>query len=242
MRRLASMSADSFKFWVIVPAAGSSRRMQSATPKQYLPLAGRTVIEWSMAPFLEQGACIGVIVVVAADDAQWQTIACSCDPRVRAVIGGRERADSVLAGVEALRGQCSDQDWILVHDAARPCLERADLERLIQTLQDDSVGGLLAAPLVDTLKLADDEQRVAATVSREKLWRALTPQMFRYGILSRALAEASRNGVTVTDEAQAVERLQLQPRLVAGSADNFKITLTEDLARAQRLLSQRTIR
>ena len=230
------------RFWVVVPAAGSARRMGAAVPKQYLPLAGRTVIEWSIAPFLEHGACIGVIVVVAPDDAQWQTIACSCDPRVRAVHGGRERADSVLAGVEALHEQCAEQDWVLVHDAARPCLESTDLDRLIRTLQDDAIGGLLAAPLVDTLKLADDEQRVAATVSRDKLWRALTPQMFRYGVLSRALTDASRSGVAVTDEAQAVERLQLRPRLVAGSADNFKITLTEDLARAQRLLSQRAIR
>lgn len=234
------MAADSFRFWVIVPAAGRSRRMQqSAFPKQYLPLADRTVIEWSMAPFIAHAACVGVVVVIAADDAQWTSVPLSCDPRVRAVHGGQERADSVLAGVTALRDQCSDQDWILVHDAARPCLDSADLERLIGELQDDAVGGLLAAPLVDTLKRADDDGRVAATVSREKLWRALTPQMFRYGVLSRALEQGSQRGVVVTDEAQAVEQLDLRPRIVVGSADNFKITVPGDLARAALILGQR---
>ena len=212
---------------------------QSSLPKQYLKLAGRTVIEWSIAPFIEHAACAGLVVVISGDDAHWRNIPSSRDPRVRVVNGGQERSDSVLAGVTALRDQCSDQEWVLVHDAARPCLEAADLERLIDTLREDLVGGLLAAPLVDTLKRADDEQRVAATVSREKLWRALTPQMFRYGVLSRALSEASRRGVPVTDEAQAVELLNLKPRLVAGSADNFKITIPEDLARAARVLAER---
>ena len=235
------MSADIHKFWVIIPAAGRSRRMQHvASPKQYLPLAGRTVIEWAIAPFIERADCVGVVVVTAPDDRQLQQLALSRDARIRTVSsGGAERSDSVLAGIRSLRALCSDQDWVLVHDAARPCLEAADLDKLIGSLRDDAVGGLLAAPVVDTLKRADDEQRVAETVSREKLWRALTPQMFRYGVLSRALSEASQRGVPVTDEAQAVELLALKPRLVAGSADNFKITLAEDLERAERILAER---
>ena len=156
---------------------------------------------------------------------------------VRAVHGGQERADSVLAGINALRNDCVDSDWILVHDAARPCLDPIDLQRLLDTLRDDPVGGLLAAPVFDTLKRADAAQRVGATVAREHLWRALTPQMFRYGVLVRALNEAAQRGVMITDESQAVELLGLQPRLVVGSSDNLKITLPEDIERAERVLS-----
>jgi len=213
---------------------------QQATPKQYLELAGRTVIEWAVAPFLERADCAGVIVVLAPGDERWRDLAPARDVRAHAVAGGgAERSDSVSAGMQALRDRCTDRDWVLVHDAARPCLERDDLERLIATLRDDDVGGLLAAPVVDTLKRADDEQRVAATVDRENLWRALTPQMFRYGVLSRALSAAAQRGVAVTDEAQAVELLGLRPRLVAGSADNVKITVPEDLERALRVLAER---
>jgi 2-C-methyl-D-erythritol 4-phosphate cytidylyltransferase len=212
---------------------------QSAIPKQYLPLAGRAVIEWSVAPFIAHAECVGIVVVVAPEDERWRDLALSRNSRVRAVGGGQERSDSVLAGITALRDQCSDNDWVLVHDAARPCLAAADLDRLLDTLRDDAVGGLLAAPMVDTLKRADEQQRVEATVEREKLWRALTPQMFRYGVLSHALGEAARSGIPVTDEAQAVELLNLRPRLVAGSADNFKITIAEDLARAERVLMER---
>jgi len=213
---------------------------QAAMPKQYLPLAGRTVIEWALAPFVERVDCAGIVVVLAQDDDRWNALALPHSTKVRVVrTGGAERSDSVLAGIQALKGQCADQDWVLVHDAARPCLRAEDLDRLIDTVRGDAVGGLLAAPVVDTLKRADAEQRVEATVSREKLWRALTPQMFRYGVLSRALSEASQRRVPVTDEAQAVELLNLRALLVTGSADNFKITIAEDLERAERVLAER---
>jgi 2-C-methyl-D-erythritol 4-phosphate cytidylyltransferase len=215
---------------------------QSGMPKQYLPLAGRSVLEWSLAPLLVRPECAAVVMAIAADDARWLKSPLSRHPLIRAVEGGQERADSVLAGVTALRDQCQDSDWILVHDAARPCLEGNDLQRLIETLRDDEVGGLLAAPVVDTLKRAAAGHRVSATVSRDNLWRALTPQMFRYGVLSRALQEARQRGVMITDESQAVELLGLQPVLVAGSADNLKITLAEDLVRAERLLAERLLK
>lgn len=147
--------------------------------------------------------------------------------------------DSVLAGLKKLAAHAAASDWVLVHDAARPCLQRADLRRLTEQLRNDAVGGLLAAPVVDTLKRADDGDRVAQTVSREKLWRALTPQMFRRDVLQRALQSAMANGVAVTDEAQAVEALGLRPRLIAGDADNIKITLPEDMFRAERILRSR---
>jgi 2-C-methyl-D-erythritol 4-phosphate cytidylyltransferase len=224
-------------FWVVVPAAGSARRMgATAIPKQYLPLAGATVIEHSLRPFLARVECTGVVVVLSADDAHWRSLPISSDSRITLAVGGAERADSVQAGLAALSPKVGASDWVLVHDAARPCLSDEDLLRLLATLHEDEVGGLLAATVVDTLKRADAEGRVIATVDRAALWHALTPQMFRFDILSRAFA--TRTGAA-TDEAQAVEALALKPRLVQGAADNLKITVPTDLLRAERILSSR---
>jgi 2-C-methyl-D-erythritol 4-phosphate cytidylyltransferase len=214
--------------------------MAAAVPKQYLPLAGRTVIEWSLAPFLRQQRTSGIVVVLAESDSRWSQTALAGHAKIITTIGGAERMNSVLAGLQALETRASARDWVLVHDAARPCLSSADLDRLVNELSDDDVGGLLAAPVVDTLKRADDQQRVDQTVPREKLWRALTPQMFRFELLRRALQNAVDNCVAVTDEAQAVEALGLRPKLIAGDADNVKITLPEDLPRAERILTSRS--
>lgn len=234
-----AIATDAFRFHVVVPAAGSSSRLQQSLPKQYLRLHDRSVLEWSLAPFLSHVACAGIVVVIAADDARWQSSSLSKNASVRAVSGGNDRAASVLAGVVALRDQCRDDDWVLVHDAARPCLDPCDLQHLIDAVRHDDVGGLLAAPVVDTLKRGNDSGRVTATVARDGLWRALTPQMFRYGVLMRALRHVPDCGVTITDESQAIEQLGLSPILVAGSSDNIKITLPDDVARAERLLAQR---
>jgi len=225
------------KLWAVVPAAGSSRRMAGAAlPKQYLPLAGRSIIEWSVAPFLERSDCERIVVVVAEQDRHWPQQSLARHPKILTATGGAERVDSVRAGLQALASQATELDWVLVHDAARPCLKSMDLNRLIADLSDDSVGGLLAAPVVDTLKRGDVENRVQATVSRASLWRALTPQMFRYAVLDRALRKAHETRSAPTDEAQAVEALGLQPRLVPGDPDNIKITLPDDIERAARLL------
>ena len=226
--------------WVVIPAAGSSRRMGGAAPKQYLTLAGRSVLEWSTQPFLEREECAQIVVVLAADDGYWSQTPLAKDARILTVRGGAERVYSVLAGLNALAHRADAEDWVLVHDAARPCLSAADLERLLTTLSDDGVGGLLAAPLVDTLKRADAGNRVQETVSRDLLWRALTPQMFRYAMLKRALTDAVTNNVAVTDEAQAVEGLGLHPKLVTGDPDNIKITVPADLQRAERILRARS--
>jgi 2-C-methyl-D-erythritol 4-phosphate cytidylyltransferase len=214
--------------------------MGGAVPKQYLPLAGRTVIEWSLAPFLAHARTAAIVVALSPDDRLWSQTALASDARIATTSGGAERMDSVLAGLRALQDRAEPDDWVLVHDAARPCFSAGDLDRLLNELSDDAVGGLLAAPVVDTLKRADDGGRVSQTVPREKLWRALTPQMFRRDILQRALEGAQARGVAVTDEAQAVEALGLQPKLVAGDADNIKITLPEDLPRAERILKSRS--
>ncbi|AMN47326.1 2-C-methyl-D-erythritol 4-phosphate cytidylyltransferase [Steroidobacter denitrificans] len=214
-----------------------SRRMgPQSMPKQYLALAGRRVIEWSLAPLLDHAACRRIIVVLSRDDVHWASLPVANHPKIAIAIGGDERADSVRAGLTAACVQANERDWILVHDAARPCLAAADLVRLFEQLQDDEVGGLLATPVVDTLKQVDESQRVVQTVPRERLWRALTPQLFRFGILMRAMTHCAKRQFAVTDEAQAIEALGLRPQVVAGDADNIKITLPEDLVRAARIL------
>lgn len=235
------MPSQSTSFWVVIPAAGSARRMGGTVPKQYLQLARSTVIEHSIAPFLTRSNCNGVVVVLAADDQRWGQLAVATHPKVVATnTGGAERADSVRAGLDALVGRAAPSDWVLVHDAARPCLTSLDLSALLEQLLDDDVGGLLAAPLVDTLKRADEHGRVSATVDRDGLWRALTPQMFRFDVLRRALDAAREHGMSGTDDAQAVEALGLKPKLVAGSSLNIKITLADDLERAERILAGRS--
>jgi len=236
---MSSVPGSSVRFWVVVPAAGSGQRMGATRPKQYLPLAGRTVIEWALEVLRSHPGCQGTTVVLAPDDAYWPTLPLSSQSQLAITHGGAERADSVRAGLAALRTQCDDSDWVLVHDAARPCLAAEDLQRLLDELQEDAVGGLLAAPLVDTLKRADAAQRVEQTLSRERLWRAQTPQMFRYGLLQQALAAATRQAVAVTDESQAVELAGFKPRLVVGHADNLKITVNADLEQAERILNVR---
>ena len=234
--------SDSARYWAVVPAAGVGSRMASDVPKQYLPLAGRTVIEWSLQALLNCASIQRVVVAVAPTDARFASLACASNTRIRTTIGGDHRAASVLSGLQTLVAEAHDDDWVLVHDAARPCLAHDDLLRLLDELSNDEVGGILAVPVADTLKAADGEQRVSKTVPRDNLWRALTPQMFRYGVLRRALQTAAEKGLAVTDESSAVEALGFKPRLIAGRADNIKITVPEDLQIAERILQARNNR
>lgn len=222
--------------WAIVPAAGQGSRFGAGVPKQYAPLLGRPIVSWSLASLLVEPALAGVMVALSPGDERWATVAEAGDPRVRTCQGGERREHSVARALEALADVAADTDWVLVHDAARPCLRGDDLRALMDALDDDAVGGLLAVPLSDTLKRADDSARVEATVPRESLWRALTPQMFRYGLLRRALALCLERGRPVTDEASAIECLGLQPQLVRGHADNIKVTNPEDAALAAAIL------
>lgn len=217
-------------FWALIPAAGVGSRMRADRPKQYLQLAGKTILEHTLGCFLEHPQLRGLVVCLAADDPYWPTLACARDPRIERAEGGRERADSVLGGLLCL-GElgAQEQDWVLVHDAARPNLTRQDLDKLLAELAEDPVGGLLAVPARDTLKRAGADGRVRETIDRAQIWQAYTPQMFRLGLLHRALAEALLAEVAVTDEASAVEWSGLAPRLIEGRADNLKITRPEDL-------------
>lgn len=223
-------------FWVVIPAAGIGSRMQADRPKQYLPLGGRALIEHTLDCFLDQPGLNGLVVCLADDDAWWPALACAADYRIKRAAGGRERADSVLSGLHKL-GElgAQDSDWVLVHDAARPHLAATDLHKLLDSLQDDPVGGLLAVPVRDTLKQADAHGRVAATPDRSLFWQAYTPQMFRLGALRQALADALACGALITDEASAMELAGFAPRLIEGRADNIKITRPEDLEWLARL-------
>jgi 2-C-methyl-D-erythritol 4-phosphate cytidylyltransferase len=225
------------RYWLIMPAAGSGSRFGSQTPKQFLPLAGGAVIEHALAPFLADPGCNGIIV--ALDETFGRCFAdlrVATDARVRQVAGGARRCDSVRNALAAITGE--DSQWVLVHDAARPCIAREDIARLLKEVADDPVGGLLATPVADTIKRADVARRVVDTPPRAGLWRALTPQMFRLGMLRTALANAEADGREPTDESQAIEWLGFAPRLVAGDPGNIKVTTAADLKLAASWLAQ----
>ncbi len=224
-------------YWLIVPAAGVGRRFGEQVPKQYVPLHGRTLLEWSLAPFRADTRCAGIVVALAASDPHWPAIAAKMQ-NITVAPGGAERSHSVRNALAALEGKVEPTDWVLVHDAARPCLPTADLNRLIERLESHSVGGLLAAPASDTLKATGDDMQVVRTVDRSGMWRALTPQMFRYARLCQALDAARAAGRLPTDESQAIEWLGDRPQIVAGSAANLKVTSPEDLLVASALLQE----
>ena len=222
--------------WAIVPAAGRGERFGGGLPKQYVRVLGRPVLSWSLGALLAETSVAAIVVAIAAGDRRFARIPEARDPRVRACGGGDRREGSVANALESLAGEARDADWVLVHDAARPCLRPADVRALLAGVGDDPVGGLLAVPLGDTLKVAGADRRSERTVPREGLWRALTPQMFRFGVLRRALALCRDRARTVTDEAAAIEALGLRPLLVQGHGDNIKVTHPEDRALAAAIL------
>jgi 2-C-methyl-D-erythritol 4-phosphate cytidylyltransferase/2-C-methyl-D-erythritol 2,4-cyclodiphosphate synthase len=235
------------RLWAIVPAAGKGERFAAAaarsTPKQYAPLLGRSVLEWSLRALLAESRIHGIVVVLANGDTHWPDVAKRINsPKLLTATGGAQRQDSVRNGLDFLASVAEAGDWILVHDAARPCLSGGDvcaladaLERNPQLAAGDGTGAVLAAPIVDTVKreLASGLE----TVDRSGLWRALTPQVFAYAQLRRALEDAARAGVQVTDEAQAMERIGVRAVLVPGSPFNIKVTRAEDLSVAAGILT-----
>jgi len=278
------------RYWLVMPAAGVGRRFGESIPKQYAELHGRTVMEWSMAPFMYDSRCLGLVVVLGPNDAHWPAVASRLPdvtgatrasaniaaaladatrvaeraaqraggddadgftdpgltipsipavtlPKVTTTTGGGERSNSVRNGLRALAGRAADDDWVLVHDAARPCVSRQDVDRLLDRVQTHAVGGILAAPAADTLKRAGENKEIIQTIDRTSLWRALTPQMFRYARLCEALDRAHADGRTPTDEAQALEWIGERPLVVEGSTTNLKITSADDLVIAVALLA-----
>ncbi|XID74067.1 2-C-methyl-D-erythritol 4-phosphate cytidylyltransferase [Alkanindiges sp. WGS2144] len=224
----------STKYWAILPAAGSGSRFASVLPKQYLPLLDKTVMQHSVDRIC-QLALAGCVVAIAAHDQTANSLQFAEPQLLHWVNGGQERMDSVLSALNYLRPIAAEHDWILVHDVARPCILLNDLQRLLAELKADPVGGVLAVPVRDTLKLAQ-QQQVIKTISRANLWQCQTPQMFRFGHLLRALESAQQNGQVVTDEASAIELLDLPVQLVSGSSSNIKITYPDDLGLATAIL------
>lgn len=222
--------------WAIVPAAGRSLRFGGDVPKQYLDVAGEPLLAHALRALLAHASVEGAVVVLAAGDAHWPGWSAFADKPIVACTGGDARAGSVLAGLAALPESVRADDFVLVHDAARPNLRLEDLDQLLERGRSDPVGAILAAPVHDTLKRAGDDGGIDGTEARERLWRALTPQLFRRLQLTRALEAARRGGVAVTDESMAMELQGLRPLLVEGAGDNFKITTAADLARFAWLL------
>lgn len=229
------------RFWAIIPAAGTSQRMGAAVPKQYLPLGKTTVIQAAINNFLRHPKIAGVIVSLRADDQYWDNLAVSRNEKIHTVMGGESRTESVHNAIKFLENTAAeDHDFVLVHDAARPCLRYTDLDLLIQQLEQDDVGGILAAPVSDTLKIVENQSEsnhtIFKTLDRESIWRAFTPQMFRLVSLKKALVYCVEENIKVTDEASAIEALGLQVKLVKGHSDNIKVTHGEDLELAAAIL------
>lgn len=229
--------------WAVVPAAGQGRRMGSESPKQYLPLMGQPVITQTLTRLSRLPALQAIVVALHPNDLLWAQTPKPEQPPVITVTGGEERCQSVYNGLLALADHADEHDWILVHDAARPCVRIADIELLLAAVNEQGVGGLLASRITDTIKRGDVDNEtpsVVETLDRSCLWRALTPQVFRYGLLRQALQRVIEKGEQVTDEAQAIERAGQRPLLVAGNADNIKITHSQDLRLAEYYLRQQT--
>ncbi len=231
---MSSPDSNRAGLWAVIPAAGIGSRMQASVPKQYLPLQGSTVIECALRRLASLPALQGIVIALAADDRWWPELQLELAVPVHTVTGGQERCHSVMNALELLQSTASATDWVMVHDAARPCVQLADLEKLYRQVSASDQGGLLAVPVRDTMKRVQPGlMNVAETVDRNDLWHALTPQMFRVGELHQALTRTLADGLQVTDEASAMEQCGYQPLLVEGHHDNIKITHSEDLALAE---------
>ena len=226
--------------WAILPAAGVGSRMQADRPKQYLSLKGRFLLDHTLDCILSYPKIGKAVVVLSESDPYWPESEHAHHPDILRAVGGNERCHSVLNGLHALEGVADERDWVAVHDIARPCLRHSDLDLLFAGLGNS--GAILASPTRDTMKRgmrqADGSVSIEHTVEREQLWHALTPQVFRYRELREALEKALNDGFEVTDEASAIEHAGGKPRLIAGRADNIKVTRPEDLALAELFLNQ----
>lgn len=224
------------KIWALVPAAGIGARMAADRPKQYLSVAGKTILEHTLSALLNSDRISGVQLCLSSDDQYWPQICLDHQRLLPVVDGGAERADSVLAGLQALSSRAESNDWVLVHDAARPCLSKQLIDQLIEAIGDHHVGGILAVPLVDTIKYSKG-LLIEKTVDRKQLWAGQTPQMFRYGMLRDCLKKALLSDVAITDESSALEVAGYQPLIVPSVRSNIKVTYPEDLEWVAHFLS-----
>jgi 2-C-methyl-D-erythritol 4-phosphate cytidylyltransferase len=232
------MPEDSVAYWAVVPAAGVGRRMGHVIPKQYLALSDSSVIDLTLGRLLSHPMIKGIIVAVSENDAWWPDSRHAFHERIKVVSGGAERCDSVLNALLALQDFADEQDRVLVHDAARPCVRHGDITRLINETGLSASGGLLGVRVRDTMKRTDSGGLIQATLERENMWHAFTPQLFPLGVLINALQDALAQGWRVTDEASAMELAGYQPKMIEGAQDNLKITHPDDLLLADFYLQQ----
>jgi len=224
-------------YWAVIPAAGAGTRMGSDIPKQYLKLRDKYILEHTLQIFCRHEKIQGIVVVLAENDPYWGSLEIADNAKILTTVGGVERCHSVQNGLRQLAKTAGADDWVMVHDAARPCLRSADIDKLIDTLSSGADGGILATPVKDTIKRAGPANQIAETVDRHGLWHALTPQMFRLSKLVSALDEAISKKLLVTDEAQAMELSGEAPVIIQGHPDNIKITNPHDLPLAELFLS-----
>lgn len=222
----------------IVPAAGIGKRAGGSKPKQYQKIHDRTVLDWTLTRLLDIPQILHITVAISVDDPYWKESSLVSHERIHAVTGGSERCYSVLNALAAINSETEENHWVLVHDAARPCVRQSDIQNLISSVTQANQGGILAMRVRDTMKMSDDSNHILRTVDRQNLWHALTPQLFRYADLKQAIEHALSDGFEVTDEASAIEHAGQSPLLVEGSSDNIKITHPEDIKLAEFYLSQ----
>lgn len=221
---------------MVIAAGGSGKRMKRRVPKQYLEIAGKTVIEHTMSVFLDHEMVSGVVVVTPPDDGRWAGVVPKHPKFLGRIEGGAERCDSVLSGLDVLQAHVGTDDWVLVHDAARPCISKALIDKLIKKVLRHPIGGILGLPVTDTMKKTDTRDGIIQSVSRDNMWLAQTPQMFRLHALRSALNDLKQRNVIVTDEASAMEFMGMRPLMVRGSESNLKITTPSDISLAEYFL------
>ncbi|WP_018625521.1 2-C-methyl-D-erythritol 4-phosphate cytidylyltransferase [Kangiella aquimarina] len=223
------MNNNKTKIWALIPAAGIGTRMKSELPKQYLEIDGKTILEHSLSKFLEHPSIDKVVVALHPNDNHWAKIKIANHSKIITVEGGATRAESVLNGLKAIQQQHQQDDWVMVHDAARPCLDAGSIDALIQAGKESKHGAILAIPSVDTVKLANANQTIDKTLNREQIWLAQTPQYFPVQILADAIETGLEQGLAITDEASAIEAQGMHPALVIGTRKNIKVTQPEDM-------------
>ncbi len=221
--------SDSSKYWVVIPAAGVGSRMGVDKPKQYISINNKTIIEHTIDCFIDREEIEKIVIAISKEDEFWPTLPISNNEKIITAPGGEERYQSVLNSLQTLSGKAESSDWVMVHDAARPCLNQSAIDRLVIELRSHDVGGILAMPCRDTMKRANDDGEIDKTVERDLLWHAQTPQMFKYGMLLSAIEDALKNKTVVTDESMAIERMGFKPMLVHGHQENMKLTHKDDL-------------
>ena len=224
------------RIWAVIPAAGVGKRYSSDIPKQYLPLSGLPVLLHSINKLVKLDEIEEILVALNPEDTFWEKLNFS-HPKVTAIHGGVERCNSVNSALEELSGRAKKGDWVLVHDAVRPCISDSDLKKITSIVNDEEVGGLFAFPILDTIKEVGENLDVQKTIPRGSLWSAMTPQIFRYELLKQALEAALVAGGSVTDEASAIESIGLTPRIVQGDKTNIKVTHSTDMVLAESIIN-----